>query len=214
MNNCEIDFVQDFCANDVPVDTRVFSSDEVQQVTGGAKVLVRVGNITITQPVRDQITIEEGFYDIKRIQRRVVLDQVFVSDGYIFGEGHMLKNISYATPINGTTTTCNEDCLAMRNNINDITAKVEFDFANPINIVGAQVVASPNLVQTSYLNNCIDVCDSGSVSQADCQRYYTQTVTVNEPFKYELDSYTINESVFMKNRCNEENELYDTITEN
>ncbi len=212
-NMCENDFVNDYCTDEVQVDTRVFSSDQTQGTTGGNKVLVRVGNITITQPLRDEIRIDEGFYDIKKIQRRVVLDQVFVSNGYIFGEGYMLKNISYATPIEGTTSECNTDCLAMRNNYNDLTAKIRFDFANPITITGQEVTASPNMVETAYLNNCIDVCDRGSVSQADCQRYYTQTVTINEPYRYELDSYTINESVFMKNECNEESSLYDTVTE-
>ena len=215
MNNryCERDFVEDYCTDEIQVETRVFSSGQTQGTTGGNKVLVRVGNVTITQPRRDEIHIDEGFYDIKKIQRRVILDQVFVSDGYIFGEGYMLKNISYATPIEGTGSDCVSDCLAMKNTYNDLTAKVKFDFANPITITGAQVESSPNMVETAYLNNCIDVCDKGSVSQADCQRYYTQTVTINEPYKYELDSYTINETVFMKNECNEENSLYDTVTE-
>jgi hypothetical protein len=215
MNNryCERDFVEDYCTDEIQVETRVFSSGQTQGTTGGNKVLVRVGNVTITQPIRDEIHIDEGFYDIKKIQRRVILDQVFVSDGYIFGEGYMLKNISYATPIEGTGSDCVSDCLAMKNTYNDLTAKVKFDFANPITITGAQVESSPNMVETAYLNNCIDVCDKGSVSQADCQRYYTQTVTINEPYKYELDSYTINETVFMKNECNEENSLYDTVTE-
>ena len=69
------------------------------------------------------------------------------------------------------------------------------------------------MVETSYLNNCIEVCDKGSVSQADCQRYFTQTVTINEPYQYELDSYSINETVLMKNKCNEDSILYDTVTE-
>lgn len=226
MNNdhCEKDFVEDYCTDEVQVNTRVFSSGQTQGTTGGAKVLVRVGNITITQPIRDEIHIEEGFYDIKKIQRRVVLDQVFVSNttidtatgtiqGYLFGEGYMLKNIAYATPLEGTGPDCSSDCLAMRNSYNDLTAKVAFDFSNPITITGAQVNASPNMIETSYLNNCIDVCDKGSVSQADCQRYFTQTVTINEPYQYELDSYSINETVLMKNKYNEENELYDTVTE-
>lgn len=221
---CEKDFVEDYCTDEVQVDTRVFSSGQTQNTTGGAKVLVRVGNITITQPIRDEIHIDEGFYDIKKIQRRVVLDQVFVSNttintttgtiqGYMFGEGYMLKNISYATPIEGTASDCETDCLAMKNTYNDITAKVKFDFSNPITITGAQVEASPNMVETSYLNNCIEVCDKGSVSQADCQKYFTQTVTINEPYQYELDSYSINETVLMKNKCNEDSILYDTVTE-
>lgn len=212
-DECERDIVNDYCTDNVAVDTRVFSSGQTQNPVGGNKVLVRVGNITINQPIRDEIYIEEGFYDVKKIERRVVLDQVFVSGGYIFGQGYMLKNISYATPIEGTPATCPSECLAMSNNLNDITAKVRFDFANPITITGAAVTASPNMVETSYLNNCIKVCDRGSVSQADCQRYYTQTVTINEPYKYELDSYTINETVFMDNRCDETSDLYDTITE-
>ena len=50
---CEKDFVEDYCTDEVQVDTRVFSSGQTQNTTGGAKVLVRVGNITITQPIRD-----------------------------------------------------------------------------------------------------------------------------------------------------------------
>lgn len=212
-DECERDIVNDYCTDNVQVDTRVFSSGQTQNATGGNKVLVRVGNITISQPVRDEIYIEEGFYDIKKIERRVVLDQVFVSGNYIFGQGYMLKNISYATPVEGTTADCPTGCLAMTNTLNDITAKVKFDFANPITLAGQDVTASPNMVETAYLNNCTAVCDRGSVSQADCKRYYTQTVTINEPYQYELDSYTINETVFMSNRCDETSNLYDTITE-
>lgn len=197
-----------------------------------AKVLRKVADTKITQPITDSIFIPEGFFSIKRISRRVVLTQCFVvpekkeyyydskydhddCNAHLFVEGYILKNVEYATPSAGQEPAdpC-EDCLAMRNNYRDLTAKVKFNFSVPIKLDDADLADNVKNKETAILKDCMKPCDKGSMSESDCERIHYQSVELQEPFTCELDKYQISEAVINKSSCaTTDPDLFDTVVE-
>lgn len=198
-----------------------------------AKVLRKVADTKITQPITDSIFIPEGFFSIKRISRRVVLTQCFVvpekkdrddydskydrddCNAHLFVEGFILKNVEYATPSAGQDPVdpC-EDCLAMRNNYRDLTAKVKFNFSVPIRLDDADLADNVKNKETAILKDCMKPCDKGSMSESDCERIHYQSVELQEPFTCELDKYQISEAVINKSSCSSTDpDLFDTVVE-
>lgn len=235
-SKCEKNF--QYCADDIDVEVKNFTPDVEDRHHGGpdghpqpphikAKVLRKVGEAKITHPIRDSILIEEGFYAIKRISRRVVLTQCYVvpdckHPGYgdhhaahLFVEGYILKNVEYATPSSGQDAPGNcEDCLAMKNDYKDLTAKIKFDFCVPIELEDA-VISHPTIdYESALLKTCMKPCDSGTMSESDCEKLHCQAVHLQEPFTCELDEYKISEAVITKSRCANTNpNLFDTVVE-
>lgn len=203
-----------------------------------AKVLANVAKVKVTQPLTDTITIPEGFYAIKNISRRLVLTQCYVvpneikphycansysnggydhnkCDAHLFVEGYILKNVEYATPSENQppVDSCNS-CVAMRNDYKDLTAKIEFSFSVPIELDGADFPVDIDKDEAAVLKDCMKPCDKGTMSESDCERFYTQSVHLQEPFKCELDNYKISEAVINKTSCTLTNpDLFDTIVE-
>ncbi|GAA0070859.1 hypothetical protein UT300003_23830 [Clostridium sardiniense] len=199
-----------------------------------AKVLRKVAEAKITQPITDSIFIPESFFSIKRISRRVVLTQCFVvpekkerdyykhdyydhdeCNAHLFVEGFILKNVEYATPSadQDPADPC-EDCLAMRNDYNDLTAKVKFNFSVPIKLEDADLAENIKNKETAILKDCMKPCDKGSLSESDCERIHYQSVELQEPFTCELDKYQISEAVISKTACNTTDpDLFDTVVE-
>lgn len=214
------------CTNDIDVNVDNFdttTSTVTPAPTGNAKALVRVAAININHPLTDSIVIPEGFYSIKGISRRLVLTQCYIvpastettNNAQLFVEGYILKNVQYATPSDGQNPTnpC-EDCLVMRNDYKDLTAKLNFNFSVPITLTNANIANPVNTTESAILKDCIKPCDSGTISESDCERLFSQTVVLQEPFSCELDRYNISEAVINKNKCSFTNEnLFDTVVE-
>ncbi|MGL4570733.1 MAG: hypothetical protein ACRCVJ_06690 [Clostridium sp.] len=197
-----------------------------------AKILTKVADAKITQPITDSILISDTFYSIKRISRRVVLTQCYVvpeeigygpsKDGYynhcnahLFVEGFILKNVEYATPSAGQTPPgpCDE-CIAMRNDYRDLTAKIKFSFSVPIDLDNANIAYPVKDNERAILKDCMKPCDRGSISESDCERIHCQSVELQEPFTCELDKYEICEAVISKTSCRDTNaNLFDTLVE-
>lgn len=195
-----------------------------------AKVLAKVAEVEVTQPLTDTIFIPEGFFSIKKIARRVVLTQCYVvpdemkvkyydyydkdkCNAHLFVEGFILKNIQYATPSCGQEE-AEDDCLVMRNDYKDITAKINFNFSVPIKLENAELVGEVDDDEFAILKDCMKPCDKGTISESDCERLHSQSVRLQEPFTCELEKYDISEAVINKTKheCTDEN-LFDTIVE-
>lgn len=209
------------CADDIDVNVNNFDTRAtVAEVPGNAKALVRVASVNINHPLTDSIVIPEGFYSIKGISRRLVLNQCYIvpisaTNGQLFVEGYILKNVQYATPSAGQdpSNLC-EDCVVMRNDYKDLTAKINFNFSVNINLNNANIVTPVTDTERAILKDCMKPCDKGTLSESDCERLFSQTVVLQEPFSCELDRYTINEAVISKNNCALTNrDLFDTVVE-
>ena len=213
------------CADDIDVSVDNFDTTlgNNPSTVGNAKALVRVAAVNINHPLTDSITIPEGFYSIKGISRRLVLTQCYivpisanrVTSGQLFVEWYILKNVQYATPIDNENSSepC-EDCVVMRNDYKDLTAKINFNFSVPITLTNANIVNPTNEVERAILKDCMQPCDNGTIGESDCERLFSQEVVLQEPFSCELDRYTINEAVISKTNCSLTNEnLFDTIIE-
>lgn len=213
------------CADDIDVNVDNFDTTlgTAPVTVGNAKALVRVAAVNINHPLTDSIVIPEGFYSIKGISRRLVLTQCYivpisatpVTSGQLFVEGYILKNVQYATPSadQNAAGPC-EDCVVMRNDYRDLTAKINFNFSVPITLTNANVVTPVTETERALLKDCMKPCDKGTMSESDCERLFSQAVVLQEPFSCELDRYTINEAVISKTNCSLTNEdLFDTVVE-
>ncbi|MDM0447301.1 hypothetical protein QTH04_09520 [Clostridium perfringens] len=209
------------CADDIDVTVNNFNTTSTSiEVTNNAKVLFNVANIEINHPLTDSIVIPEGFYSIKGISRRLVLTQCYIvpiseTSGQLFVEGYILKNVQYATPSadQNPADPC-EDCVVMRNDYRDLTAKINFNFSVPIEDLNASIAAPVTETERAILKDCMKPCDSGTMSESDCERLFSQEVVLQEPFSCELNSYNINEAVISKTNCSLTNEeLFDTVVE-
>lgn len=213
------------CADDI--DVTVDNFDTMANTipptnnTPNAKVLVRLATVNINHALTDSIVIPEGFYSIKGISRRLVLTQCYIvptaapDNAQLFVEGYILKNVQYATPSADQTPAdpC-EDCVVMRNDYRDLTAKLNFNFSVPIKNLNVNIVDHVNKKEIAILKDCMKPCDSGTMSESDCERIFSQSVALQEPFSCELDKYTINEAVINKTSCSFTNEnLFDTVVE-
>lgn len=240
MSSCEKNFP--VCANDIDVTVTNFNASIKDRgdcgSTGGdpekyikAKILAKVADVKLIQPLTDTITIPEGFYAIKNISRRVVLTQCYVVpneikyrsyaggrygyDAHLFVEGYILKNVEYATPSSQQppVNPC-EGCVAMRNDYKDLTAKIKFSLSVPIELMDADYPVDIDKDEAAILKDCMKPCDKGTMSESDCERLYAQEVRLQEPFKCELDKYKISEAVITQTNCSLTNpELCDTIIE-
>ena len=213
------------CADDIDVNVDNFdttTSAVTPAPIGNAKALVRVAAININHPLTDSIIIPEGFYSIKGISRRLVLNQCYIvpastattNNAQLFVEGYILKNVQYATPSadQNPADPC-EDCIVMRNDYRDLTAKINFNFSVPIDL-DANIVTPVTETERAILKDCMKPCDKGTMSESDCERLFSQEVVLQEPFSCELDRYTINEAVISKTNCSLTNEdLFDTVVE-
>ncbi|HFE9685885.1 TPA: hypothetical protein ACGA33_001622 [Clostridium perfringens] len=214
------------CADDIDVNVDNFdttTSAVTPAPIGNAKALVRVAAININHPLTDSIIIPEGFYSIKGISRRLVLNQCYIvpastattNNAQLFVEGYILKNVQYATPSadQASVDPC-EDCLVMRNDYKDLTAKLNFNFSVPITLTNANIVTPVAKTERAILKDCMKPCDKGTMSESDCERFFSQSVVLQEPFSCELDSYNISEAVINKTSCSFTNEnLFDTVVE-
>ncbi|MDM0977045.1 hypothetical protein QTJ05_03695 [Clostridium perfringens] len=213
------------CADDIDVNVDNFNTTALPLTpnpTTNAKVLVRVATVNINHPLTDSIVIPEGFYSIKGISRRLVLTQCYIvptaveapDNAQLFVEGYILKNVQYATPSadQNPADPC-EDCIVMRNDYRDLTAKINFNFSVPIDL-DANIVTPVTETERAILKDCMKPCDKGTMSESDCERLFSQEVVLQEPFSCELDRYTINEAVISKTNCSLTNEdLFDTVVE-
>ena len=213
------------CADDIDVTVDNFDTTALPLIpnpTTNAKVLVRLATVNINHALTDSIVIPEGFYSIKGISRRLVLTQCYivpisatpVTSGQLFVEGYILKNVQYATPSadQNAADPC-EDCVVMRNDYRDLTAKINFNFSVPIDL-DANIVTPVTETERAILKDCMKPCDKGTMSESDCERLFSQAVVLQEPFSCELDRYTINEAVISKTNCSLTNEdLFDTVVE-
>ena len=213
------------CADDIDVTVDNFDTTALPLIpnpTTNAKVLVRVATVNINHALTDSIVIPEGFYSIKGISRRLVLTQCYIvptaveapDNAQLFVEGYILKNVQYATPSADQTPAdpC-EDCVVMRNDYRDLTAKINFNFSVPIDL-DANIVTPVTETERAILKDCMKPCDKGTMSESDCERLFSQAVILQEPFSCELDRYTINEAVINKTSCSLTNEdLFDTVVE-
>ena len=213
------------CADDIDVNVDNFNTTALPLTpnpTTNAKVLVRVATVNINHALTDSIVIPEGFYSIKGISRRLVLTQCYIvptaveapDNAQLFVEGYILKNVQYATPSadQNPADPC-EDCVVMRNDYRDLTAKINFNFSVPIDL-DANIVTPVTETVRAILKDCMKPCDKGTMSESDCERLFSQEVVLQEPFSCELDRYTINEAVISKTNCSLTNEdLFDTVVE-
>ncbi|EIF6153782.1 hypothetical protein PTM93_06775 [Clostridium perfringens] len=213
------------CADDIDVNVDNFNTTALPLTpnpTTNAKVLVRVATVNINHALTDSIVIPEGFYSIKGISRRLVLTQCYIvptaveapDNAQLFVEGYILKNVQYATPSadQNPADPC-EDCVVMRNDYRDLTAKINFNFSVPIDL-DANIVTPVTETERAILKDCMKPCDKGTMSESDCERLFSQEVVLQEPFSCELDRYTINEAVISKTNCSLTNEdLFDTVVE-
>ncbi|MDK0975370.1 hypothetical protein P5F65_01300 [Clostridium perfringens] len=213
------------CADDIDVNVDNFNTTALPLTpnpTTNAKVLVRVATVNINHALTDSIVIPEGFYSIKGISRRLVLTQCYIvptaveapDNAQLFVEGYILKNVQYATPSadQNPADPC-EDCIVMRNDYRDLTAKINFNFSVPIDL-DANIVTPVTETERAILKDCMKPCDKGTMSESDCERLFSQEVVLQEPFSCELDRYTINEAVISKTNCSLTNEnLFDTVVE-
>ncbi|EHK2365650.1 DUF7852 domain-containing protein [Clostridium perfringens] len=213
------------CADDIDVNVDNFNTTALPLTpnpTTNAKVLVRVATVNINHALTDSIVIPEGFYSIKGISRRLVLTQCYIvptaveapDNAQLFVEGYILKNVQYATPSadQNPADPC-EDCIVMRNDYRDLTAKINFNFSVPIDL-DANIVTPVTETERAILKDCMKPCDKGTMSESDCERLFSQEVVLQEPFSCELDRYTINEAVINKTSCSLTNEdLFDTVVE-
>ena len=213
------------CADDIDVNVDNFNTTALPLTpnpTTNAKVLVRVATVNINHALTDSIVIPEGFYSIKGISRRLVLTQCYIvptaveapDNAQLFVEGYILKNVQYATPSadQNAADPC-EDCVVMRNDYRDLTAKINFNFSVPIDL-DANIVTPVTETERAILKDCMKPCDKGTMSESDCERLFSQEVVLQEPFSCELDRYTINEAVISKTNCSLTNEnLFDTVVE-
>ncbi|SQB35649.1 Uncharacterised protein [Clostridium perfringens] len=213
------------CADDIDVNVDNFNTTALPLTpnpTTNAKVLVRVATVNINHALTDSIVIPEGFYSIKGISRRLVLTQCYIvptaveapDNAQLFVEGYILKNVQYATPSadQNPADPC-EDCIVMRNDYRDLTAKINFNFSVPIDL-DANIVPPVTETERAILKDCMKPCDKGTMSESDCERLFSQEVVLQEPFSCELDRYTINEAVISKTNCSLTNEnLFDTVVE-
>ena len=213
------------CADDIDVNVDNFNTTALPLTpnpTTNAKVLVRLATVNINHALTDSIVIPEGFYSIKGISRRLVLTQCYIvptaveapDNAQLFVEGYILKNVQYATPSadQNPADPC-EDCIVMRNDYRDLTAKINFNFSVPIDL-DANIVTPVTETERAILKDCMKPCDKGTMSESDCERLFSQEVVLQEPFSCELDRYTINEAVISKTNCSLTNEdLFDTVVE-
>ncbi|MDK0810974.1 hypothetical protein P5E54_09455 [Clostridium perfringens] len=213
------------CADDIDVNVDNFNTTALPLTpnpTTNAKVLVRVATVNINHALTYSIVIPEGFYSIKGISRRLVLTQCYIvptaveapDNAQLFVEGYILKNVQYATPSadQNPADPC-EDCVVMRNDYRDLTAKINFNFSVPIDL-DANIVTPVTETERAILKDCMKPCDKGTMSESDCERLFSQEVVLQEPFSCELDRYTINEAVISKTNCSLTNEdLFDTVVE-
>ncbi|EHK2327537.1 hypothetical protein KCK52_001339 [Clostridium perfringens] len=216
------------CADDIDVNVDNFDTTALPLTpnpTTNAKVLIRLATVNINHALTDSIVIPEGFYSIKGISRRLVLTQCYIvptstatattNSAQLFVEGYILKNVQYATPSadQNAADPC-EDCVVMRNDYRDLTAKINFNFSVPITLTNANVVTPVTETERALLKDCMKPCDNGTMSESDCERLFSQAVVLQEPFSCELDRYTINEAVISKTNCSLTNEdLFDTVVE-
>ncbi|PVE16771.1 hypothetical protein DDA98_05815 [Clostridium perfringens] len=215
------------CADDIDVNVDNFDTTlgTAPVTVGNAKALVRLATVNINHALTDSIVIPEGFYSIKGISRRLVLTQCYIvptstattNNAQLFVEGYILKNVQYATPSadQNPADPC-EDCLVMRNDYRDLTAKINFNFSVTItlNLTNANIAAPVTETERAILKDCMKPCDKGTMSESDCERLFSQSVVLQEPFSCELDRYTINEAVINKTSCSLTNEdLFDTVVE-
>ncbi|WP_415349178.1 hypothetical protein [Clostridium perfringens] len=216
------------CADDIDVTVDNFDTTALPLIpnpTTNAKVLVRLATVNINHALTDSIVIPEGFYSIKGISRRLVLTQCYIvptstatattNSAQLFVEGYILKNVQYATPSadQAPADPC-EDCVVMRNDYRDLTAKINFNFSVPVTLTNANIVTPVTETERALLKDCMKPCDKGTMSESDCERLFSQAVVLQEPFSCELDRYTINEAVISKTNCSLANEdLFDTVVE-
>lgn len=231
---CDERFPDNACAENIIVNSQSFNAVNTASATAPPaqiRVPVLVANAVVNQPIRDSICIPERFYSIKAVSRRPILTQCYVVvntpvatpvTGTLYVEGYILKNVQYATPITTTPTPptpcCEEEeCLAIRNDYNDLTAKIKFDFAVPVTLSNlVQIPPTPNTInERSVFKDCHKQCDSGTISESDCEKLYSQTIALQEPFTCRLNNYAINEALISKTTCenDEDNTLFDTIVE-
>lgn len=217
--NCEPGLPQDVCANDIFVKVKNFppsNSNQAPIPKGPDKLIkipVKVAIVDVTEPLKDSIYICEGFENVKHIKRSVTLTQCHVTENFLYVEGYILKNVGYAVPCGNEENDCNSHCKVIKNEYKDLTAKLDFHFTIPVKLEGVCNIFNPPIDEGSFFVDCMEPCDKGSSGELHCEKFYKQTVFLNEPFKFELEEYSITESVILKKESHETHWNYDTILE-
>lgn len=218
-NNCQQGFPENACADDVFVKVKNFSPVECGQIPLPCppqkliKVPVKVAIVDVTEPLKDSIYICGGFEEVKQIQRSVILTQCHVTEKFLYVEGYITKNVGYVVPRVNKHKGCETDCKVIKNRYKDLTAKLDFYFTIPVKLEGVCNLYNYPVDEGSFFVDCMKQCDNGYCGELNCERFYKQTVILNEPFKYELEKYTIAESVILKKENCETKWSYDTIVE-
>ena len=217
--NCEPKLPNNVCADNIFVKVKNFPPSTPIQATLPStpnkiiKVPVKVAIINVTEPLRDTIYIAEGFEDIKHIKRRVTLTQCHVTDKFLYIEGYISKNVGYAVPCGNEEYKSDSHCKVIKNDYKDLTAKLNFHMTVPVVLTGDIKPSDATVENGSYFVDCMKPCDSGVIGELPCEKYYKQTVVLNEGFKCELEEYSISESVILKKESCETEWQYDTIVE-
>jgi len=171
----------------------------------------------------DDITIPEGFLEIKEITKQIIVTQCKLVLNQLLVEGYVLKNIRYVTP--NPTTTDTGRCIAYRNTWSDIDAKVPFSLTMTVPDLPVIFPTPSNNTQTEFNFLCDTMgkqcCDRGTAGPSQCETLRVQTVYLNEVPFCELVGYRIAELDINRQPCvtcpapapSPCNVLYNTLTE-
>ena len=122
-------------------------------VTPGISIKVPrwLQRVVISGCIKSTITIENGFSEIKGIDKKVIITQAKLICDELMVEGYILKDIKYVRPMVAAGTDTRR-CLAYANNFLDISEKVPFTLCMTVTGLPVDVFPTPNTNQTSEFN--------------------------------------------------------------
>ncbi|SHE32010.1 DUF3794 domain-containing protein [Clostridium fallax] len=179
------------------------------------KVEKLIGKAKLERILIDDVTIPEGFLEIKKIKRRVILTQCKIVGKNLLVEGYIVKNITYVSPVDDDLNPC--QCQSFRNNWSDIEVKIPFSIATRIK--HHHHLKKNKEKDVSYLCDTMEdcCCDEGFMGHSPCESLTKQKVYLNETPHCKLYKYEITELDVNKKPCNEcqqeDSVLYSTLVE-
>lgn len=193
------------CSN-VAVDPRMI--DTTGTVIGApSATIIKVPRflrrVNLQGVVIDNVTIPEGFSEIKAITRQIIVTQCKLVLNQLLVEGYIVKNIRYVTPNPPTTDTGR--CISYRNTYSDIDVKVPISLTMTVPDLPTIFPTPSNNSQFEYNFLCDTMtkqcCDRGFAGPSPCETLRVQSVYLNEVPFCELVGYRIAELDISRKPC-------------
>lgn len=204
-------------------ETKILNSEGTSFIvpTGVIKTPILIGQELLQGSLINDLEIPEGFTEVKRVDRRVVLTQAKLVLDQLFVEGFVVKNISYVTPDpvcrphhDHDDCIVEEDATVTRNIWKDIEVKVPFSFGTRVEDLLGYPIYIEDKVKASFQCNTAKhkCCDQGTTGKSECENLTDQFVILNQVPFAELEGYEITDYEISR-KCHKGHGIYGVLTE-